>query len=127
MSRTTRAFIEQINWHSAPRTIGAYQWRAVTYTLPERYGSGLTASAYQFRRISQFGSAPEQWTDARDFPGYARYRPNNGLPAQLKTLWDETGDLIADDMDAIVPAKTSSAGARSFVSNGKSGQLGFGF
>lgn len=131
MSRTTRVFIDEIIWHSAPRQIGAYQWRAVTYTLPARYGAGLKASAYQFRRISQFGSAPEQWTDIRDFPGYARFRPHNGLPealsVQLRSLWTETGDLIADDMDDASLTRNVSQAPQYFVRSGPEGQLGFAF
>lgn len=120
MARAANAFIDKIIWQSAPKTIGGYQWRAIRFTLPERYGKGLSRSAYQYRRAGQFGAAPELWTDAQDHPGYARYLPNNGLPKQLKSLWDETGDLISDEAE--VPSAVAIAAHKP-----KGTQLGFAF
>lgn len=98
MGRATNAFIDEIVWASRPRTIGGTQWRAIVYTLPERYGRGLKRYAYQYRRAAKFGSAPELWTDGEDHPSFARYLPNNGLPQQLKSLWDDEGG------EAVTPA-----------------------
>lgn len=125
MAYMSDAFIDKIIWQSAPLRLGKYEWRAIRYTLPERYGKGLIRAAYQFRRISKFGAAPELWTDSHDFPSYVRYLPNYGLPKQLKKLWSQTGDLLSDEIDAGArnPVRPHSGYG---VDNG-SLQLGFGF
>lgn len=102
MARLANPFIDKIVWESPSKTIGRYQWRAIVYTLPARYGTGLKRFDFQFRRISTFGSAPELWTDAQDFPGYARYLPYNGLPKQLAALRGRYEDDI-DPLMGIVP------------------------
>lgn len=103
MAKLLNPFIDKILWQSPPRTIGQYQWRAIVYTLPARYGSGLKRFHFQFRRASAFGSAPELWTDAHDFPGYARYLPNKGLPKELSSIRERYKDDINPVM-GIMPA-----------------------
>ncbi len=125
MAYMSDTFIDKIIWQSAPIRIGNYEWRAMRYTLPERYGKGLVRAAYQFRRIGQFGAAPELWTDSHDFPGYARYLPNYGLPKRLKKLWSQTGDLLSDDVDARARKPARRNNANKPMTGGL--QLGFGF
>ena len=105
MARGANPFIDTILWESPARTIGQYQWRAIVFTLPERYGQGMKRFNYQFRRASTFGSAPEVWTDAQDFPGYARYLPNRGLPKQLQAIKERYEQSINPIM-GIAPKET---------------------
>ena len=105
MAKSLNPFIDKILWQSPARRIGQYQWRAIVYTLPARYGSGLKRFDFQFRRASAFGSAPELWTDAHDFPGYARYLPNNGLPKELSSLRERYEDDINPVMGIVPKAK----------------------
>jgi hypothetical protein len=102
MARATNPFIDKILWASPSRTIGHYQWRAIVFTLPERYGRGVKRFDFQFCRASAFGSAPELWTDAQDFPGYARYLPHKGLPKQLASLRERYEESI-DPVMGYVP------------------------
>lgn len=104
MARAANPFIDKILWESPARTIGQYRWRAIVYTLPARYGKNMKRFDFQFRRASTFGSAPEIWTDAQDFPGYARYLPNRGLPKQLAGLRARYEESI-DPVMGIVPQK----------------------
>ena len=103
MAKSLNPFIDRILWASPARTIGQYQWRAIVYTLPARYGSGLKRFDFQFRRASAFGSAPELWTDSHDFPGYARYLPSKGLPKELSAMRARYEDDINPVM-GIMPA-----------------------
>ena len=108
MGRAVNPFMDKILWQSPGKTIGEYQWRAIVFTLPARYGVGLKRFDFQFRRISRFGSAPQVWTDAQDFPGYARYLPFNGLPKQLAALRER----YEDDIDPVMGVASQIKGAQ---------------
>jgi len=105
MARLDDAFIDRILWYSPAKRIGAHQWRAIVYTLPSRYGVGLTRLGFQFRRAGSFGSAPEVWTDGHAFPGYARHLPFNGLPKSLKSLVETYRSDIDMHLGVAPPAK----------------------
>ncbi len=108
MVKSLNPFIDKILWQSPARTIGQYQWRAIVYTLPVRYGAGLKRFDFQFRRASAFGSAPELWTDAHDFPGYARYLPSYGLPKELAAMRAR----YEDDIDPVMGVMPKAKGAQ---------------
>ncbi|WP_017930911.1 hypothetical protein [Robiginitomaculum antarcticum] len=107
MARFDDAFIDRILWCSPARRIGTHHWRAIVYTLPARYGAGLSRFGFQFRKGSEFGSAPEQWTHASSFPGYARHLPGNGLPKALKSMFETYRSDIDHHLGIAPPSKGS--------------------